>query len=131
LNTNVYHPSTEVKLLLGRSKAVQASSDIAFRDLISPFLEAPKKQPKANGVLSRVQIALWPLVREIHIFCDAPVLRSGAVLIDLPGVSDNNAARDLTARKNLEVADKIFILSQIIRAANDKIAQGKYCACVV
>ena len=38
--------------------------------------------------------ALWPLVKRVQLLGPWPVLASGAVLVDAPGVQDDNSARD-------------------------------------
>lgn len=35
----------------------------------------------------------WPLIKLVRIFCKAPAFDNGAVLVDLPGLQDSNAAR--------------------------------------
>lgn len=42
----------------------------------------------------------WPIVKCVRIrVAKAEVLRTGAVLVDLPGIRDSNAARDTVARE--------------------------------
>ena len=41
----------------------------------------------------------WPIVKQVRIFVpECGVLQSGAVLVDLPGTRDANAARDNIAK---------------------------------
>ena len=42
--------------------------------------------------------ALWPLVKRVQLLGPWPVLASGAVLVDAPGVQDDNSARDQVRR---------------------------------
>lgn len=51
------------------------------------------------------------------------VLKSGAVLVDAPGVHDDNSARDVVVKKKLKDADAVWIVSNIVRAVNDKTAK--------
>jgi hypothetical protein len=39
----------------------------------------------------------WPLIRRVCIFTKAEALSTGAVIVDLPGVHDSNAARAAVA----------------------------------
>lgn len=69
------------------------------------------------------KIAYWPLVRKVRIYTKAPVLQSGAVLVDLPGVADSNTARAAIAEKYLQNCAALWIVAPIIRAVDDKSAR--------
>ncbi|KAF3218988.1 hypothetical protein TWF679_000399 [Orbilia oligospora] len=58
---------------------------------------------------------LWPLIKTVKIYLDSPVLETGAVLVDLPGLQDNNPARTSVAQKYLQKADKIIVVSRLSR----------------
>ncbi|KAF3213733.1 hypothetical protein TWF106_009392 [Orbilia oligospora] len=58
---------------------------------------------------------LWPLIKTVKIYLDSPVLGTGAVLVDLPGLQDNNPARTSVAQKYLQKADKIIVVSRLSR----------------
>ena len=51
------------------------------------------------------------------------VLSTGAVLVDAPGVHDDNSARDAVVKAHLKDADAVWIVSNIVRAVNDKTAK--------
>ena len=51
------------------------------------------------------------------------VLKTGAVLVDAPGVHDDNSARDGVVKRKLKEADAVWIVSNIVRAVNDKTAK--------
>lgn len=42
--------------------------------------------------------AFWPLIRQVNVRCNSQALSTGAVLVDLPGVADANAARNSIAK---------------------------------
>lgn len=67
--------------------------------------------------------ALWPLVKGLVIRCNAEALASGAVLVDLPGLGDKNAARENVA-KMYDKADHVWFVSPIKRAVTEKLAKG-------
>ena len=50
-------------------------------------------------------------------------LKTGAVLVDAPGVHDDNSARDGVVKRKLKEADAVWIVSNIVRAVNDKTAK--------
>ena len=66
----------------------------------------------------------WPLVKRARAFSSKwEVLQTGAVLVDAPGVHDDNGARDRVVKEHLKDADMIWIVSNINRAVNDKTAK--------
>lgn len=69
--------------------------------------------------------AYWPLIRQVQVKCNAKALSTGAILVDLPGVADANAARNNIAKDYMKKCDCIWILAPITRAVDDKTARGK------
>jgi len=51
---------------------------------------------------------------------DAEILRTGIVLVDLPGVRDSNAARAAIAEDYMRKADEIIIVSPLNRILSNK-----------
>ncbi|KAH8084308.1 hypothetical protein BXZ70DRAFT_957636 [Cristinia sonorae] len=70
-----------------------------------------------------MQAALWPLIRQVKVRCNAKALSTGAILIDLPGVADANPARNSIARDYMKKCDRFWILAPITRAIDDKTAR--------
>ncbi|RPA74143.1 hypothetical protein BJ508DRAFT_40104 [Ascobolus immersus RN42] len=62
----------------------------------------------------------WPLIKVVRIFVDNEILRSGAVLVDLPGYGDVNSARSVCADRYKMQCDALWIVSGIHRAVDDK-----------
>jgi hypothetical protein len=58
--------------------------------------------------------ALWPLIRQVNVRCPSASLSSGAILVDLPGVADANAARNSIAKDYMKKCDCIWILAPIV-----------------
>jgi hypothetical protein len=67
--------------------------------------------------------AFWPLIRQVRVRCRAAALATGAILVDLPGVADANAARNSIAKDYMKKCDCIWILAPITRAVDDKTAR--------
>ncbi|KAI0758261.1 Dynamin family-domain-containing protein [Irpex lacteus] len=67
--------------------------------------------------------AYWPLIRQVQVKCNAKALSTGAILVDLPGVADANAARNNIAKDYMKKCDCIWILAPITRAVDDKTAR--------
>ncbi|KAJ2929967.1 hypothetical protein H1R20_g7128, partial [Candolleomyces eurysporus] len=65
----------------------------------------------------------WPLIRQVGIKCKAKALSTGAILVDLPGVADLNAARNNIAKEYMKKANFFWILADINRAVSDGTAQ--------
>ncbi len=58
---------------------------------------------------------IWPLIKLVKIRCNSDALSSGAILVDLPGVADANAARGQIAKDYMKSADFIWIVAPITR----------------
>ncbi len=58
----------------------------------------------------------WPLIRKVQLKGPWSVLNTGAVLVDLPGVRDSNAARAKVAESYLQNCNQIAIVAPIKRA---------------
>ena len=70
--------------------------------------------------------AYWPLIRQVRVKCNARALSTGAILVDLPGVADANAARNNIAKDYMKKCDCVWILAPITRAVDDKTARGEF-----
>lgn len=53
----------------------------------------------------------------------APALSTGAVIVDLPGVHDQNAARAAVAESYMKQCTGLWIVAPITRAVDDKAAK--------
>ena len=68
--------------------------------------------------------SFWPIVKMATLASRKwTVLRSGTRLVDAPGVHDDNSARDGVVKGYLKRADAVWIVSNIVRAVNDKTAK--------
>ncbi|XP_069113087.1 microtubule-associated protein futsch-like [Argopecten irradians] len=106
---------TAVTRMLDKVKTIKATNSKDFRRLIDRYIETA--DPGAGG-------QFWPIVKQVTIKmpnCDA--CSSGAVLVDLPGVRDSNAARDPIARDYLKNCTVVWVVAAIHRAINNKTAK--------
>jgi len=78
---------------------------------------------KKYGELNVEELELWPLIRSVKVRCNAAALSTGAVLCDLPGTADANAARNSIAKNYIKNCDFIWILAPITRAVDDRTAR--------
>ncbi|KAL9618671.1 MAG: hypothetical protein Q9160_006638 [Pyrenula sp. 1 TL-2023] len=62
----------------------------------------------------------WPFTKVIRVYLDSPVLKSGMILADLPGLQDTNFARVKLTQDYLLRCDNIFVITKIGRAITSK-----------
>lgn len=72
------------------------------------------------------EMEYWPLIWVVRIFTKAAALATGAVLVDLPGVYDANAARAAVAKNCLEACTGLWIVAPITRAVDDQSAKNLF-----
>ncbi|KAG2118858.1 uncharacterized protein F5147DRAFT_757285 [Suillus discolor] len=136
-NTNIVH-------ILGTTRKISADDSSSFAQKIARYVDSStgqKRQGKKNktqkgkktGASDNLVInaeekedhdtALWPLIRQVNIQCNAWALSTGAILVDLPGVADVNPARNRVAKDYMKKCNCIWILAPITRAVDDKTAR--------
>ena len=86
----------------------------AFRSKINDYVYR-----KGNGNQGQT----WPLIRCVQLQGPWPVLSSGGVLVDLPGVRDANAARARVSERYLQNCSQIWVVAPIKRAVDDGTAK--------
>ena len=99
---------------LGRTVKVREYNVKTFRKTIGKYVDSQNK---------RQDVSTWPLVKVCRINHNWPLLASGAVLVDLPGVRDANAARGRIAEGYLKCCNAIWIVADITRAVDNKTAK--------
>ncbi|KAF5586418.1 gtpase slip-gc [Fusarium pseudocircinatum] len=87
--------------------------------LIKPYLDSTTVQ-----VGTSIRYAVWPLVKEVHIYAKADILKPGITLVDLPGCGDATTSRSEVAQKFSNQLDVRMVVSPIIRATDEKQAQS-------
>ncbi|KAF8305352.1 hypothetical protein DL93DRAFT_2233102 [Clavulina sp. PMI_390] len=108
------------------SPATNMDSDADLNDDHVPHVssEAGKSVPGGLEKVGSEEFELWPLIKSVKIRCNAGALATGAILCDLPGTADANAARNNIAKSYMKNCDYVWILSEIHRAQDDQAAQG-------
>lgn len=99
---------------LGRTVKVREYNVKSFRKQIGRFVDSQNK---------RQDVSTWPLVKVCRISHNWPLLASGAVLVDLPGVRDANAARGRIAEGYLKCCNAIWVVADITRAVDNRTAK--------
>ncbi|KAG1806924.1 uncharacterized protein HD556DRAFT_1325273 [Suillus plorans] len=136
-NTNIVH-------ILGTTRKISADNSSSFAQQIARYVDSSTGQKRRgkknktrkgkktsasdNLVISAQEkedhdTALWPLIRQVNIQCNAWALSAGAILVDLPGVADVNPARNRIAKDYMKKCNCIWILAPITRAVDDKTAR--------
>jgi hypothetical protein len=64
------------------------------------------------------------LIKEVRIFTKSDALSTGAVIVDLPGVYDSNAARAAVAERYMKQCTGLWIVAPINQAVDDKAAKN-------
>mmetsp|Transcript_8989 Transcript_8989/g.17921 ORF Transcript_8989/g.17921 Transcript_8989/m.17921 type:complete len:1419 (-) Transcript_8989:154-4410(-) len=98
----------------GRTRNKKKKWATTFRQKINSYVYR-----KGNGDEPQT----WPLIRKVTLEGPWHVLSTGAVLVDLPGVRDANAARAKVAEKYLQNCNQIAIVAPIKRAVDDGTAK--------
>ncbi|XP_077788779.1 nuclear GTPase SLIP-GC isoform X2 [Podarcis muralis] len=116
----------EVTQHLGTVKHVCAETATEFRAAIERFIDS-----RTDNLREMKGGEFWPIVKCVRIrLAKAEVLRTGAVLVDLPGVRDANAARDSVAKEYLKNCRAVWVVASITRAVDDKTAKETLSASV-
>ncbi|KAM6456067.1 nuclear GTPase SLIP-GC [Liasis olivaceus] len=109
----------EVTQHLGTVKRICADTAADFRMSIEKFIDS-----RTDNLREMKGGEFWPIVKCVRIrVAKAEILRTGAVLVDLPGIRDSNAARDATAREYLKDCNAVWVTASITRAVDDKTAK--------
>ncbi|KAI1281346.1 hypothetical protein F5Y07DRAFT_395830 [Xylaria sp. FL0933] len=115
-----------VKTLLGTTRTVNKRTAGELYEAIQIYVDSKKKTGFApTGEIDNKarKMELWPLIKVVRIYTKSDILATGAVIVDLPGVKDSNAARAAVAGKYIERCDGLWVVSMIHRAVDDKAAQ--------
>lgn len=112
---------------LGTTKKVRSAYPNHFYTQLQRFVDSKekstgKKEKKDKG--AQPDIEYWPLIKEVRIFTKAKALETGAVVVDLPGVHDSNAARAAVAERYMKQCTGLWIVAPITRAVDDKAAKN-------
>ncbi|KAG1892585.1 hypothetical protein F4604DRAFT_1700262 [Suillus subluteus] len=137
---------TNITRVFGTTRKISVQDSRSFAEGIATYIDSSMDQKRRgkkdktqknkskktnasdNLVLSTEEkkdhdVALWPLIRQVNILCNAQALSTGAILVDLPGVADINPARNRIAKDYMKKCNCIWILAPITRAVDDKTAR--------
>ncbi|KAL2137151.1 hypothetical protein VTI74DRAFT_7698 [Chaetomium olivicolor] len=111
-----------VKELLGGVKQFASPTSKDFMEHLKKYIDSKEKTPGRKKETEAMEY--WPLIKVVKVFVRSPILKSGLVLVDLPGVHDSNAARSAVASKYIEQCSGLWVVAPITRAVDDRVAQN-------
>lgn len=128
-NSDVETMLREVSSVLGSTRDVKERDSLLFYQKLRYFVDSKEKATglKGKGMDKRPEkkeMEFWPLIRVVRIYVKSPVLATGAVIVDLPGVHDANAARAAVAEGYMKQCTGLWIVAPINRAVDDKAAKS-------
>ncbi|KAJ8112549.1 hypothetical protein OPT61_g5104 [Boeremia exigua] len=103
---------------LGTTQHISSSSAKEFYQQLQKFVDNKGKIDKTEP-----QMEYWPLIKVVKIYTKASALSTGAVVVDLPGIQDSNAARSAVAQSYIRQCNGLWIVAPITRAVDDKAAK--------
>ncbi|KAK9416147.1 putative Dynamin N-terminal domain-containing protein [Seiridium unicorne] len=114
----------DVRRVLGSTQIITEATSEAFYVKMQKFIDSQEKDRRQKKKGEKKPMEFWPLIKVVRVFTKADALSTGAVIVDLPGVHDSNAARAAVADKYLEKCTGLWIVAPVTRAVDDKTAQN-------
>ncbi|KAI9785143.1 MAG: hypothetical protein M1839_000781 [Geoglossum umbratile] len=105
-----------IKNLFGTTREIHCSGAGAFHAQLQQYVDSKEKSDKGDKKDKRDKKGMG-----IHV--KASALSTGAVIVDLPGVHDQNAARAAVAESYMKQCTGLWIVAPITRAVDDKAAK--------
>jgi GTPase SAR1 family protein len=132
--------------VLGTTRVIEAAEPAGFYQELQKYVDSKEKAGKkgktgikrtrksksknkasksARGFISQQarKLEFWPLIKVVRIYTKSPALSTGAVIVDLPGIHDSNAARSAVAQRYMQQCTGLWIVAPITRAVDDKAAK--------
>jgi Dynamin family len=110
------HP--DVQGVLGGKKEIIESDSAELYAKLQSYIDSKEK------TTGKKELEVWPLIKVVRIYVKAAALSTGAVIVDLPGVHDSNAARAAVAEGYMKQCTGLWIVAPITRAVDDKAAKS-------
>ena len=126
-NSSIETMLREVSHVLGKSRDIQETDSLVFYKKLQSFVDSKEKSTgnkDKDKKKERKEMEYWPLIRVVRIYVKSRALATGAVIVDLPGVHDANAARAAVAEGYMKQCTGLWIVAPINRAVDDKAAKS-------
>jgi peptidoglycan hydrolase CwlO-like protein len=118
-----------VLAVLGTTKRINTRYPHSFYQQLQRYVDSKEKVAKKgkdkdkDKPKKKFDMEYWPLIKVVKIYVKALALSTGAVIVDLPGVQDSNAARAAVAQGYMKQCTGLWIVAPINRAVDDKAAK--------
>ena len=118
------HPN--VQNVLGSKREIAESDSLRFYKKLQFFVDSKEKTTgeKDKDKKPARDLEFWPLIKVVRLYVKAEALSTGAVIVDLPGIHDSNAARSAVAEGYMKQCTGLWIVAPITRAVDDKAAKS-------
>jgi hypothetical protein len=118
---------SSVRGILGTTKKINESTAPPFYRKLQQYVDSKEKatgkKEKKEKKKGAPEVEYWPLIKVVKIYTKSPALSTGAVIVDLPGVHDSNAARAAVAQGYMKQCTGLWIVAPITRAVDDNAAK--------
>ena len=117
----------EVSHILGNKRDIKEHDSLIFYKKLQTYVDSKEKstgKKDKDGRKEKREREFWPLIRVVRLYVKSPALATGAVIVDLPGVHDANAARAAVAEGYMKQCTGLWIVAPINRAVDDKAAKS-------
>lgn len=94
-----------VKRVLGTTMTIERPRSETFYKALQNIIDSKEKK---KG--EKKEMEFWPLIKVVKLYIKADALSTGAVIVDLPGVHDSNAARAAVAQGYMKQCVLSFLL---------------------
>ena len=116
--TNIETMLEEVSGVLGSTRDIKETESLLFYKKLQHFVDSKEKttgnkekDKKEKEKKPRREMEFWPLIRVVRIYVKSRALATGAVIVDLPGVHDANAARAAVAEGYMKQCTGLWIVA--------------------
>ncbi|KAH6648251.1 hypothetical protein BKA67DRAFT_522596 [Truncatella angustata] len=117
-----YAKEPAVRGVLGSVKKLKATTAGDIFRRMQHYVDSKEKE-RGDNSRRDLHMEYWPLIKVVRIYTKADALSTGAVIVDLPGVQDSNAARAAVAANYMKLCTGLWIVAPINRAVDDKTAK--------
>lgn len=119
-------PPPEIQKQLGKKVTIQNDNVKRFEKELKPYVSSEPAWEDRDGLASGYSFnapQIWPLVKSVRLRLDSKILKSGVVIVDLPGSKDANRARGAMAENYRQTCNAFWIVAPINRAIDNKAAR--------
>ncbi|KAI0502901.1 hypothetical protein F5B22DRAFT_631257 [Xylaria bambusicola] len=115
-----------IRAILGTTKKLAKETAQGLYQGLQHYVDSKEKSTGTVGKKGKPDTSMeyWPLIKVVRIFTKADALSTGAVVVDLPGVQDSNAARAAVAVNYMKSCTGIWVVAPITRAVDNQTAKS-------